>query len=553
MLPRLLTLCFALVSFASSATTNTLTIIPELSNGFVRNYNPFRADTLATTRDFIFEPLMVFEEGVAHFRLAKSYTLSPDLKGILLSLRDDIKWSDGTPFSADDVVYSLSLLKDEPELDYNSLGYWMEHIEKRGENEVYVSLSHPNAQIAHRLQEAIIVPMHQWQDISDKRFFLNAHPVGTGPFTDIKAFSSNNIVQCRNPNYWQQDKLKVDCIRYPQVKSNDELISRLSNGEFDWASAFIPDIERNYASYSRDYHYHHKPSTIVSLMFNFKHPNEELRKVIQDVRFRRAMSMSLARDLLISVAVFGQGEKAVFASGMASTFEDWIPNSAAEQHLYYIRFHPKAASRLLDELGLVDIDGDRFRELPSGEPLTLRIIAPNGWSDFISASNVAAEMFAAVGLRVKTEVLPFPEYEARMANASYDLSITNYFTGLTPFRYFNSAFNSAYQTPTSPRFAQHYFKDEKVDDLLDDFLLQTDQQKQRDIVSQLHLRVSENQVTVPLYYKLETVEFTTTRYKGWRRHEDGTPNVPPIWYTERPRLIQLLELEPVEESPKNTP
>ncbi|WP_028024523.1 ABC transporter substrate-binding protein [Enterovibrio calviensis] len=546
MLPRLLTLCLALVSFAGMATTHTLTIIPELSNGFVQNYNPFRTDKLATTRDFIFEPLMVFEDDIVHFRLAESYSLSSDLKGITLKLREGIQWSDGTPFSADDVKFSLSLLKNEPELDYNSLGKWIERVEKRGKNEVYVSLTNPNAQIALQLQEAIIVPAHQWRKVKDKRYFLNAFPIGTGPFTYIKAFSSNNIVQCRNPYYWQQDELNVDCIRYPQVRSNDELISRLSNGEFDWASAFIPDIERNYASYSPDYRYDFKASTIVSLLFNFDHPNPETRKVIQDVRFRRAISMSLARELLIDVAVFGQGEIAAFASGLEPRFEDWISPSAAEQHLYYIRFHPKAANRLLDEMGLVDKDGDGFRELPSGEPLSLSLISPSGWSDFVSAANVSAEMLSAVGINVESQSVPFSRYEQLMAKGSYDMSITNYFSGSTPYRYLDSAFNSRNQTPSDPRFAKHYYRDEGIDKLLNDYLLTSDKKAQKAIINQLHLRISKQQITVPLYYKLETVEFTTSRFKGWRMQEDGSPNVPPIWYTERARLIQLLALEPID-------
>ncbi|MDD1794367.1 ABC transporter substrate-binding protein [Enterovibrio sp. ZSDZ42] len=547
MLPRLLTLCLALVSFSGMTTTNTLSIIPELSNGFVQNYNPFRTDKLATTRDFIFEPLMVFEDDMVHYRLAESYALSSDLKGITLNLREGIRWSDGTPFSADDVTFSLSLLKNEPELDYNSLGKWIERVEKRGKNEVYVSLTHPNAQIALQLQEAIIVPAHQWRDIKDKRFYLNASPIGTGPFTHIKAFSSNNIVQCRNPYYWQQDELNVDCIRYPQVRSNDELISRLSNGEFDWASAFIPDIERNYASYSPDYRYDYKPSTIVSLLFNFDHPDPETRKVIQDVRFRRAVSMSLARELLIDVAVFGQGEIAAFASGLEPRFKDWITPSSAEQHLYYIRFHPKAAARLLDEMGLEDKDGDGFRDLPSGAPLTLRLISPSGWSDFVSAANISAEMLSAAGIHVVSQAVSFGNYTDLISSGRYDMGITNYFSGPTPYRYLDSAFNSQYQTPNDARFSQHGYRDESIDKLLDDYLLTSDKNAQKEIINQLHLRISKQQITIPLYYKFETVEFTTSRFKGWRMLKDGSPNVPPIWYTERARLIQLLALEPIDD------
>lgn len=545
MLPRLLTLCFTLVSFYGTASPHILTIMPELSSGFVRNYNPFRSDKLATTQDFIFEPLMIFEGDTTHYRLAERFTLDSDLKGITLHLRQGVRWSDGEPFGADDVVFSLSLIQQEPELDYNSLGEWLDSVEKRGENEVYVKLSKPNAHIARYLEQVAIVPKHQWQTIPDKAFYLNTNPVGSGPFTDIRAFSSNNVVQCRNPHYWQQQTLEIDCIRYPLVRSNDELISRLSHGEFDWASAFIPDIERNYASYSRDYHYYQTPASIVSLLFNYQHPDPAIREIIHNLDFRRAVSLSMARDLLIDVAVFGQGEKAMFASGMESKFADWISDAAAEQHLYYIRFHPSAAVRLLDDLGLRDIDGDTFRELPSGKPLTLHIIAPAGWSDFIAAANVAAEMLAAVGIRARTQEVPFPEYETRMARGHYDLSITNYFSGQTPFRYLDSAFSSKYQTPHSPRFAQHYYQDEKIDRLLQEYLLQDNPAAQRELIQAVHLAVAEQQVTVPLYYKLQTVEYVTSRFTGWRVKDNGTPDVPPIWYTERPRLIQLLALKPV--------
>ncbi|WP_232313496.1 ABC transporter substrate-binding protein [Enterovibrio coralii] len=523
-----------------------LTIMPELSNGFVRNYNPFRTDSIATTKDFIYEYLYILEDEDIHYRLAKKCKLDSDLKGVTLTLRDGIKWSDGSPFTADDVMYSLQLLKDEPKLDYDSLGDWISTIEKRGQNEVYVSLTRPNAQIAQKFASLVVVPKHHWKTINNKLDYTNPNPIGTGPFTNIKAFSSNNIVQCRNALYWQINELEVDCIRYPMVRTNDELISRLSSGEFDWASAFIPDIDRNYASYSPNYHYFHQPSTVVSLMLNFAHPNEEVRNVIKDVRFRRAVSMGLERDLLIDVALFGQGQKASFASGLEAKFDNWISDASAEQHLYYIRYHPEAAMRLLDEAGVKDKNGDGFRDLPSGEPFHLSIIAPVGWSDFTSASNITSEMLRNIGLDVRAIPLPFPVYIDRITNGNYDIAITNYFSGITPHLYLDSTFNSKYQTETSPRFAQHKYHDEEVNQLLDAFLLTTDKKEQIKIINKLHLIIADQQVTVPLYYKLNTVEFTTSRFAGWRMKKNGKPNVPPIWYTERARLIQLLELTPVD-------
>ncbi|MDD1781407.1 ABC transporter substrate-binding protein [Enterovibrio sp. ZSDZ35] len=546
MLLRLLTTCCWAITFSAGAVPNVLTIMPELSNGFVRNYNPFRADSLATTKDFIFEYLYILEESGIHYRLAEKYQLDTDLKGITLTLRKGIKWSDGTPFTADDVAYSLQLVKDIPELDSNSLGEWISHVEKRGENEVYVSLVRPNAQIVQKIAGAVIVPKHHWETVDRKLDYTNPNPIGTGPFTNIKAFSSNNIVQCRNALYWQKSALDVDCIRYPMVKTNDELISRLSRGEFDWASAFIPDIDRNYASYSPNYHYSHQPSTVVSLMLNFDHPDKEVKSAINDVQFRRAVSMGLRRDMLIDVALFGQGQKAIFASGLESKFKKWVSDAAAEQHLYYIRFHPEAAERLLDEAGITDKDGDGFRDLPSGKPFSLSIVAPSGWTDFTSASNIISDMLKKIGLDVRAVPLPFTVYVERITNGQFDIGITNYFSGLTPYKYFDSAFNSMYQTSTSPRFAQHKYYNKDVDTLLEAFLLTTDPNEQVRIINELHFILAEQQVTIPLYYKLNTVEFTSSRFAGWRVKPNGKPNVPPIWYTERARLIQLLDLKPID-------
>ncbi|RXJ73901.1 hypothetical protein CS022_06290 [Veronia nyctiphanis] len=103
---------------------------------------------------------------------------------------------------------------------------------------------------------------------------------------------------------------------YPQIASNDQLIDTLSQGKIDWASAFIPDIDRNYAAYSPNHQYHPEVSSVVSLLLNFDAPDQEVRQLINDVRFRRALSMIIDRKLLINIAVFGQGEIAATPSGL---------------------------------------------------------------------------------------------------------------------------------------------------------------------------------------------------------------------------------------------
>ena len=282
-----------------------LTVVPEYKDAVTANFNPFSKGSMPTTHDFIFEPLVIFnslQNNKPEYRLATHFKLDKDLMGITFTLRDGVRWSDGKPFSTDDVIFSFSIALKYPELDSHGIGQWVKSIEKRNKNEVYFRLKKPNALIAYTLVLLPIVPKHQWQGVEDYAQFANPVPVGTGPFTEIKDLNETGYLQCANPMYWQAEKRHIDCLRYPKVTNNDDFISRISKGEFDWTGSFIPDIERHYASYSPDFKYWLPPASNVSLMFNFNVADPGIRELFGQVAFRRAISMMLQRQLLIDIA-----------------------------------------------------------------------------------------------------------------------------------------------------------------------------------------------------------------------------------------------------------
>ena len=93
----LATLC-APTTFA--AEKNQLTIVADFYPTMIRNFNPYLATNLRTTTDFIYEPLVVFNQMHGNkpvMRLAKNYYMSDDLKQVTFEIRDGVKWSDGTP------------------------------------------------------------------------------------------------------------------------------------------------------------------------------------------------------------------------------------------------------------------------------------------------------------------------------------------------------------------------------------------------------------------------------------------------------------------------
>ena len=120
----------------------------------VRNFNPFgQTSARYTTLDFIYEPLVIFNRlqgNKPYYRLAESFELADDLKSITFTLRDGLKWSDGEPLTADDIIFTFDYIKENPALDFSSVTPLLDSVEKIDETTVKFNLKDPNSLIATR-------------------------------------------------------------------------------------------------------------------------------------------------------------------------------------------------------------------------------------------------------------------------------------------------------------------------------------------------------------------------------------------------------------------
>ena len=138
------------------------------------------------------------------------------------------------------------------------------------DHRVRFELTEANSNAPYEIVKVPIVPEHIWKNVKDPSTFLNKNPVGSGPFTEIDTFTSQLYIQCRNPNYWDSKNLDVDCLRVPQIANNDQFLGKVVNGELDWTSSFIPDIDRTYAASNPNHHYWYPPSGTQAFVINFK-------------------------------------------------------------------------------------------------------------------------------------------------------------------------------------------------------------------------------------------------------------------------------------------
>lgn len=151
--------------------------------------------------------------------------------------------------------------------------------------------------------------------------------------------------------------------------------------------------------------------------FNVTHPDETLREVFSDLRFRQAMSLALDRDEMNELVYLGQGTPAQSTPAEAATV-----SFVGEDDLNaFIAYDPEAAMALLDDMGLVDQDGDGLRDLASGDALVIRLNYSNQGAP-VRLHELSAGYWNDIGVRVDLREVTSDEYRAQANNNNADVT-----------------------------------------------------------------------------------------------------------------------------------
>ena len=283
--------------------------------------------------------------------LASGWEISPDGTEYTFSLRDGIKFHDGTPFDADAVKFNLDrIFKEDFEFFYPRAKayraadvYFLDHVEVLGPHKVKVVLKEPFNSFLLRLANlgpgmvSMISPT-AIRKYGNEGMALN--PVGTGPFRFVERIHGDRVVMERNPDYWGGNPKVGPFLDRIVVKPVSEAASRvagLRSGEFDMIIVPVPDSREQLEGENFVWDQgtvHHN----WYWAYNMKDP------LYQDKRVRQALNYAvdraaLCRDVLKNTAF--PMENGIVPPGMLS----YDPNFKAYEH------NPEKAKALLAEAG----------------------------------------------------------------------------------------------------------------------------------------------------------------------------------------------------------
>lgn len=291
--------------------------------------------------------------------LAESWTVSDDNLTFDFSLRE-AKFSDGSPVTAEDVVYSLTRLRDDETSTQGWLVSGMKSVEATGDRTVRIQLSEPSAAFIPTLAlyAAAIVP--QAAIAADEEGFGGA-PIGAGRFR-LKSWDRGSVLSLEpNPHYYGGAADNLDTVEYHVVPDANTRILKVQASELD-AAMGVPFAALSGLQNDSSVNIHLDASTREDhLLLNHEHP------ALGNADVRAAIDMAINKDAIVQVVTFNNGVVAnspipmgtPFYNADAPTNRDFDPAKAKDMVASAgaegtkLRFLVGAGNKLREQTGVI--------------------------------------------------------------------------------------------------------------------------------------------------------------------------------------------------------
>ncbi len=489
---------------------------------FTRNFNPFSTSKRIGI-NFIYEPLEVVNslDGTSTPFLASGHKIV-DPKTVEFQIRDGVKWSDGKPFSAQDVVFTFNLVKKDAAMD--SLGVWqhISSLEASG-SKVTFQFKDNDVPAVSIVSQQNIVPEHIWKSVKDPLKWTNENPVGTGPYK-LDTFKPNQYTLAKNKDYWQAEKVAADTIVLPASNKQLDLV----NKKYDWAYSFINNVDKTWVGADKQHnHYWFPPGGTVSLYPNLT------KAPFSDVNFRKGLSYALDRDKIAKDAEEGYVDGATQTGLILPNHDKWvndsIPNKGkvSQDEAQSLEYFAKAGYKK---------QGDQLVD-SNGKQLEVNITVPSGYTDWLRGVQTMQGQLTKLGIAVKLTQPQPAAYTQAQNNGDYDLLISSFGGTGSVFQDYNGLLNSEFAVPVGQSANANFerYKNPKADELLAQLKQAADEKSQKDIVDQLQQIVYDDVPVIGLFYGGLWGLFSTRNYTGWPSEDD--PYTSPSTWTQSVLMV----------------
>ena len=375
-------------------------------------------------------------------------TLNVDAKNkkATIKIKDGIKWSDGVPLTADDIIYAYEVLGNK---DYTGIRYTEEFqkvigmndyhngkaktisgVKKIDDKTVEISFSEMGQSIftgGNGLM-ASALPKHYLKDVpikdlvsSDK---IRTKPVTLGPYNLVKVSRGESMELAANPYYYKgTPKIKKAIL---QVVNTQSIVAALKAGKYDYVMEMPDSLYNNYKDFrnlevlgQQDLYYSYVGFKLghfdKAKGENVSDPNAKMA----DLNLRQAMIYAIDVDQIAQAFYFGLRQRAT--SSIPPVFKKYFPKD-----LTGFPYNLAKAKQLLDESGYKDVNSDGFREDKNGKPLQIKMAFMAGGDVAEPLAQFYLQSWKKIGLNVSLtsgRLLAFQNFYEKVQGDTKDIDV----------------------------------------------------------------------------------------------------------------------------------
>ena len=318
--------------------------------------------------------------------LAKHWEISRNGLVWTFFLRDDVKFHDGHPLTADDVEFTYRSIMDPENRSPLAARYELiRGIETEGDHVFRIVLKHPFAPFMHWLARPI-APRHLLGNADLHNSPFNRRPVGSGPFKLVDWTDDDTITLEANRGYFHSGRPILDRLIFKAYPDRKAALQAMTRGKMDIALDLAAS-DLLFVGKRRAFRVYSAPgASYYVIALNLKNP------IFEDVRVRKALDYAIDRDSIIKNQLKGHSRICTGPFSVSS----WAYNPHVQPTPYNI----EEARALLEQAGWRDTDSDGVLD-KDGEPLEISLTVPN-ISDSLERIAVAVRaQLMKVGIRVK--------------------------------------------------------------------------------------------------------------------------------------------------------
>lgn len=384
--------------------------------------------------------------------LAESVETAPDRSWVEFTLREGARFSDGSPVTVEDVIWSYETLGTDGHLRYRGLWSQIATIEQTGPRSIRIRFNTADRELALIAGLRPILKKAQWQDKDFAASGLNEVPIGTGPYVVSGFEPGRNVSLRRNPDYWGKDlplrrgtmnfdELRIEfygdqTVLFEAFKAGELSVIREFNAE-KWNSQYdFPAVQRGDIVKSEIPH--RRPSGMTGFVMNTR------RAPFDDWRVREALLLAFNFEYINDTMTGGAQPRitSYFANsdlamrpGPASgavrdllePFAGSLPPGTLEGYALPVsdgtarnRDNLRRAMALLNAAGWTVRDG-ALRNA-NGTPFTFSVLLQQGAGEMQRMIEIYARALERLGIAVRAEKVDDAQYTARVNDYDFDMT-----------------------------------------------------------------------------------------------------------------------------------